>query len=569
MARFGMLPSLLEEGQPRRPWRRWLIFGLLILVLGVAARPVYRATKSWRAREMARKAEFHISQEQWEEAFRKSQAAYQLDPNEPATTRAVARLYTRLKQEQALVFWQSLLSLPVATADDRREYVELAMDLQRLELAEPELQRLLKDQPEEFANLRLASKFHIARGEDAAALGYVRQAASQRPDDSAVQLALIQLLLRSPTPEERQQAQEKLWTLSEGRAQVALDALVLLATQAQITRTDVEELVSRLSRHPLAKAEHQLLALEMQIRLAPASREALISDFVSVYRSVPREKQIALGRWLNRHALPKETTRLITSSAAASNKDLFLIRLDALAALKQWKEIRTELEDDAVPIEPWMRELYRARVAQELGDAVLAESHWRRVHVETAKEPQALIYIAQYAERTGFPKEATKAYRRLTQQGALARQAFLALIRLAEADGNTRVLREIMREMTASFPQDPAPRNDLAYLNLLLEENTESAVEMASRLVEEHPKMLAYRVTLALAHLRLNQPTQAREVFDSLNVNWPAVLPGWQAVHAAVLAANGQTHAARTITRMIAQERLKPEERALIKALKQ
>lgn len=567
MSKFGMLPSLLQSDKPRQRWRRWIIGAVVLLILAVLARPAYQATKRWRARDMAQKAEIHISQEQWEDAFRIAQAAYQLAPTEPSAIRAVARLYSRLQQDQAFSFWEALLALPESTPDDRRQYVELALDLKRTELAEPVLQQLLKDQPDDIGNLRLASKYHIAKGDEATALRYVKRAAELRPEDTAVQLALSQLLLRSPRQEERQQAAERLWTLSEGRNQAALEALTLLATQAPITKNDAEELINRLNRHPLAKAEHQLMALEIQIRLAPTRKPALIEDFVSVYKTVPREKQIALGRWLNRQSMFEPTVQLITSSAASMNKDMFLVRLDALAGLKRWKEVGTELAADPLPVEGWMRELYRARVAHELGDETKAEAHWRRVHLEAAKEPQALTYIAHYAERTGAPKEAAKAYRRLTQQTGMARPAFLALIRLAETEGNTRSLREIMREMTALFPQDPAPRNDLAYLNLLLDENVESARDIASRLLEENPNMLAYRITLSLAHLRLKQPAEARKLFESRTINWPAVLPGWQAVYGAVLASSGQTNAARAFSRMIPQQRLKPEERALLKPL--
>lgn len=344
MAKFGMLPSLLESDRPRQHWRRWVVLGIVLLIAAILARPAYRAVKGWRARDMARKAEIHTTQEQWEDAFRTAQAAYQLDPMEPAAIRAVARLYTKLRQDQAFGFWENLISLRQATPDDRREFAELALDLKRMDIAEIELNSLLKEQPDDIGNLRLASKLHIAKNDDSGALRYVKRAAELRPEDAAVQLALVQLLLRSPKQEERQQAAERLWNLSEGRTKAALEALTLLATQAPITRTDAEELINRLNRHPLAKADHQILALEMQIRLAPARKQSLVEDFVSLYKSVPREKQIAFGRWLNRQTMFDSTVQLITSSAASVNKDLFLARLDALAGMKRWKDVHSELE---------------------------------------------------------------------------------------------------------------------------------------------------------------------------------------------------------------------------------
>lgn len=567
MARFGMLPSLLRESSPRERWRWWAGVGLVLLAGLLAARPAYQASKRWRARTMAVEAERSIQAERWEEAFRQAQAAYQLVPTEPASVRAVAHLYTRLRQEQAFGFWESLLTLSAATEDDRLNYLELAIDLQRPDLAEPLLQRLLREAPDDLQHLRLASKFYLAQGDDAQALRFVQKAATQQPRDPAVQFALQRLLLRSTKLEERQQAVDKLWTLTEGRQELALDALVLLAGYAALPRHDLEELVTRLERHPLARPEHHILALELQIRLAPASRDSLIGDSVALYRTAPREKQVALGRWLNSQSQFAATVELISPKVASSHQDLFLVRLDALAGLRRWAEVGVALTPDSLPIEPWMRELYRARAAQELGDPSQAEFHWRRVHLDAAREPQALQYIATYADRIGATKEAAKAYRKLTEQRTLARPAYLALVRLAEQDGNTRSLREIMREMTSVFPQDPAPRNDLAYLNLLLGDNLTTARDTAAKLLDETPTQLAYRVTLALAQLRLQQPAEAKKLFEKQTVNWAGVLPGWQAVYSAVLLANGQTNAARAVARMIPAQKLKPEEKALLEGL--
>ena len=123
-------------------------------------------------------------------------------------------------------------------------------------------------------------------------------------------------------------------------------------------------------------------------------------------------------------------------------------------------------------------------------------------------------------------------------------------------------------ELARQLPQDPAPKNDLAYLNLLFSEKVDESMQAARELVAAVPDRAAYRTTLALACLRKKQPKEALAAYDQAEINWSTALPGWQAVRAAVLAANGREAEARELALTINWDRLKPEERALIRTLR-
>ena len=181
-----------------------------------------------------------------------------------------------------------------------------------------------------------------------------------------------------------------------------------------------------------------------------------------------------------------------------------------------------------------------------------------------SQRPETLLYVAQYAEKVGATEEALKAYRQLSKQPQSAAQAYLALIRLVEQKGDTRALRDLMKELIAAFPNDPAPRNDLAYLELLTKENIASAAEAAKTLVASRPEMLAYRTTLALAYLRMNDPKSAHALFRGVEVDWKTAPPSWRAVYAAVLAANGDIKSARQMVNQLPRQQLRAEERALV-----
>jgi hypothetical protein len=179
-------------------------------------------------------------------------------------------------------------------------------------------------------------------------------------------------------------------------------------------------------------------------------------------------------------------------------------------------------------------------------------------------DPETVFYVAQYAERLGMPDDAAKAYRLLTTVSGAERPGYLGLIRLTEQSGDTRALRDQVKEFAGRFPNEFELQNDLAYLDLLLGENVASAVENAARLVQRFPEFLSYRTTLALAHLRSRDPAAARKVYREISTDWKSAQPGWHAVYAAVLAASGEQALASTHAHEINIARLKTEERALI-----
>ena len=56
--------------------------------------------------------------------------------------------------------------------------------------------------------------------------------------------------------------------------------------------------------------------------------------------------------------------------------------------------------------------------------------------------------------------------------------------------------------------------------------------------------------------------------YDETKIDWSAALPGWQAVRAAVLATNGREEEARRLAASINWDRLKPQERDLVRTLR-
>lgn len=559
------------EVPPTEPFlpRHWLIWLAALAVLGLAfalaGRPIYRGLKTWRAHGFVAQAEQLIQQRKWLAAFDKARAAYQLSPADAKTLRLIARLEAAAGRPDAIIFWKNLIRIGKAMAVDRRELGEFALRVREFGAAFEQMDWLLAHEPAEFATLKFAAECAFVRGEPARAKEFCRKALRHRPADQGLQLLLARLLARSADIGEQVKARQAMRALAAGNDPAALEALALLAQLPSLPREDAEWAAERLLRHPQAKTEHDLLAVELQLRWHPERYEALVAGTTANYAKPGSTNLLALGRWLNRLGEHQRTVACIPSAAALQSQDLLLVRLDAMAALGRWAEISEVLEDKQTPLEPVLRDLFRARVAKELGQPEAAALLWRRVHLGASDKPAVWLYIAQYAERIGDADEAAKAWRRLTQDPNLGHTAYEALIQLGEREGNTRALREIMKEMTRAYPDEPEPRNDFAYLNGLLSEDLHAARDTAKRLVAENPNFLAYRTTLALTLWRLNEADAAAALYDGIELDWGAVLPGWQAVRVAVLGSTGKTNLARLAATRIPLNSLKPEERVLLR----
>jgi hypothetical protein len=78
---------------------------------------------------------------------------------------------------------------------------------------------------------------------------------------------------------------------------------------------------------------------------------------------------------------------------------------------------------------------------------------------------------------------------------------------------------------------------------------------------------MPHRTLLALAYLKQNRAADALAVYNNITLTRSALTPSALAVHAAVLAANGQTEEAKSEVEQMKIDNLLPEERALVEQL--
>lgn len=557
---------------PTRPrsWKKttlWITGGLLLLAAGWGARPLYHALKVRQAERILAQAEQLSRRQKWAEAEQKAEAALHLNPQDARAVRLMAHTLTRLQSPDAFAYWNVVLNAQTAGENDFLEAIRLALDLRRLDAAGVYLTEGLKRMP--FSNdiLRSAVRFCDLKGDHPDAIKLARTLLTRLPSDLEARLILARHLLALRQPDPSKEAKSVLWQTAQSNLPGAEAALVLLAYLPDLTKGEAEECRNKLTSLPNRNAHLDLVSFDLELRLKPQKRAEIINAALAKLSKGTPSELLSLTRWLNEKREFKKVSETLSLPAIQHSKDLFLVYLDAEAARGRWAELERILALPKPPLEPALVALYQARVAQELKKDRQAEQHWAQAQWLAGEDPALLSYVADYAGKVGATTEAVKAYRRLTKNPPTAAAAYLALVRLAEQKGDTRELRDLLREISRVFPEDPAPRNDLAYLELLQRENLPAATAVARRLFAERPQLLAHRTTLALAYLRMNDPQSAKALYQDLRLDWNQVLPGWRAVYAAVLAANGDLKGAKQQASSLSRQTLKPEERALVEPL--
>lgn len=528
-------------------------------------KPLLKEISRWRARRYATKAEIDLTAENWEAAQLKAQLAYRLRPDEPAAVRAVARLQSLTGNSKlALQFWDLLDDAKAMTVQDRRMRAEDLLRTGGLEDARREVERLLAESPSDPANLRLGAKWAATEKRFAQAMDFALRAQQLDPDNQQGKLLLGLLQCEAPRNGARETGLRTLFELVEDRGKPGLEALTFLANQRDHSPEKIALIVERLRSHPLASENHQLLAIELELAAHPDEREKVLDEALERYRAAPPAAQRTFGVWLNSKKEYERTLKIIPVEEAMKRKDFLLVTLDAMAQQKRWTEIQEILQGKGVPLDEIYAELFLARSAMELGQTTSADLHWRRAHVAAAPSVDNMWFLANYAEKIGQTDHAEKAFRSLTSNSATARPAYEGLLRMAEKRHDTVAIYDLLTEMSKRWPKDNSVRNDYVYFGLLRRDRLDEGLKAARQLVDETPGSLAHRTTLALAHLRLNDPTAALAVYRNLNIPWDKSSSSYRAVYAAVLGANGREDEARTHAGAVKLESLRPEERELI-----
>lgn len=553
----------LRDLSRRRMVRRVIVSALTVLVLlTVAGAIAFPRIKEWRARQFADKAVELLAAGNVQDAFNNASSAIQVGPSVPEAQRAYARVLLAAGRAEAAGFLQQLIDSGNATTQDRVDLAEAGLRFGDLGVAEREAFQLLQQGERTAEALLIVGRIRIAQQRIPDAMQALREAIEAGAGPEAA-LLLAKLDFAANTPESVAAAISLLEPLAGQGDQAGLEALVTLLSSPALRAPAARGWIEALRQHPLATDDHKFAAAAAELQVDPKGRAETISRIISDYRGGTPEQVAGLTRWLNQQREFDQVLTILPLEEALSRSDLFLIRLDAMAGRGDWKDIAELLERTNLPLQAPIVLLYRGRAARELGDEGESGTFYRRAVIEAAPTPDLMWYVIQYLERLGEETVLEQELIRLTNNPSTARQAFQALVPIIQRRQDAEELFQLYNRMVKALPADPVVQNDHRYFAALTGRRADESG--ARDLVAAEPRMLAYRITLALTQLKNGKPDAALAVFNGVSLDPAQIQPYQRAVLAAVLGANGRTDEARQLARSVPPESVSTAELEMIK----
>ena len=544
--------------------RRWIIIlgGFVVLILaGILA---YQVLKSNRAERFAAAGDAFAAQDKWNEAAVQYRVALELAPSSYRGLAGAARLATKADRPEALELWQRVMQLSKCTMRDRQDYADYLINTNRLSLAQKIIDPLLKKDPD-TRTLQLATRYARKMGDTVKALEFARLASKRAPDDDAARFQLAELLAQSMDPADQTEARKILWELAGKPSAYKKAALEALATAPELSSDERNRLLQELETLTPKNIKDDLLAADMRFQMHPDDAAKIYQEEIARWADGQTTELVDLARWLNAHQQADLVLANVPIDRAVQDNQLLLSRLDALATLQRWNDIDDVLDRSDVTLDPSVIESFRARTAQERNATLDAEVHWNHAISLASTDPYKLRFVANFAEQSRATAAALKAYDQLARFPEHADFAYLGIERVSQKTGETTTQRNAMAKIVERSPDDPNAADQLAYLNLLLNEEVDKNFAIAKKLAEQYPNRLAFRVTAALGYLRQHDGASALAQFKApAPIDWKKTLPSWRAVYAAALLASDRKDEAREIIKTIPRDRINSQERELI-----
>ncbi len=557
---------MIAFNTPASRWRLFWLLTVLATASGVLALGVYRGyayLKVWRADRLQQLAEKLRNENRWSEAYAKAQAAYALVPTHLATHRTLGRLCELLEPASALAYWKEAARLSADDKEDLQGQLRCLLALGDLAAASTLVQQLQECPPPQAETLQLLACYWQAVGDRDRALSSMRAILETADASPQAPLLYHQAALRLGHSEALKEAEALLWDLAENHPSLAPAAIRGLLEQRQHWVRPSSELGPLATRRCYRTREDRLLRRQVEMRLQSRPLESIWADALKEFQATdPAERFLAM-RWLFENGAMEPVADWFSTEEILLRQDTFLLYADALLALDRRQELRRLLDRPRLPVEAHIRFYFGARLARLEGQSESAWLYWRQAVDTAGSRSEALWFLVQASEALGWPEATRLSLQHITAIPFARRTAFAMLLNLAQSQGDSSEMLEILQKMRTEYPHDGAVRNDHIYLRLVLSLDREKAWQEAAALCAGEPNRLAYRMTYAFALYQQNALEAAVAIIEATPIDWKLASHRHRFLAALILRHSGQAARASLLLEGLAIDSLLPEEKKL------
>ena len=542
----------------------------LLIALGFAAKPAYRAFRGYRTDRSLEAAKVAASREDWITARDKARSVLLVRRNDFAAFRIWTRALIKLGEPRAYLAAAQLMADPRATREDRLEALRYIVSHAPQAVALSLYNSLPKDLSGQASFRAAIIPLLIQRGAIDVAEKGLREVA-QAPVAPDVRLELLHALCCQPSAQRVAEARRIFADLVADQANTeALAALLLLgAAPGGLAPGDpLPDLPEWLARQTKATASHRLLGMDPALAAQPESAEHWYQT--ASERFLASDPQ-ALGSWLLRHGQAEMAVRIL-ADPAKSNPDAYLCRLRALLVL-QWKsEIEEALAKPPAAVDPVEFEIVQARFAALRGDSIAANAAWTRAMNRAVFDTTRNRFIEVAAAANGcHAREATEnawvAAVRLGWGPLPMYRDLLPLYDSLATQGRSEDLLAVFRSLLSFEPFNPDLQHNFCYMALIHGLLTPAQVSATMTKLVGQRNQPGYHSTLMLAEMLAGRPADALTCLPKFR-NSKSVVPMMKtALEGTARILVGETETGTALLKEVDWRSFMPQERIVFRNL--
>lgn len=554
-----------RSGLFKRLTRHVTRFGLMVLlaalVVGAALYGGYRLLSKYRAGQMASGAQEYLGQGKVREALLRAQSALRLEPEGPDAWRSMAAVMESIGNPLALGCYEKLVTLGVATDDDRRNYVRAALRLGQSSMARRQAEVLSQGGDAGFLEF-VAAEEAMRRGQAAVAEQSLRKVPPASAAYREARLLLGQMLSAREEAEARAEALTVFRELSSGDGRVAAAALAAGLTSGVVPPEERATWAAQLETHPGGDEKTFLVVQSARLEAEPGARPQVLDTVMTYFADRGVERKTPAVIWLNSLQEYDLALRLLSSQEALSSTDAFVAWLDTLAGKGDWARVESALAGEKIPLQGVSLEMFRARAARMTGKEGAARQGYQRAVNAALRQPSQIGAVMAFLENDGQLDVLRETFVAGLAEPATAGSAKQGLLAIEKRSRDATKMRDLLNKLRDALPEDNDVKSEAIYYDLVL--GGRGLGSEAWRMREAEPENFARRAVHALAVLQEGFPEKAVRVFDGLSVRSDQITPEQKAIVVSVLAANGRMDQAQAMASTLDENDLTREEAEMV-----
>jgi tetratricopeptide (TPR) repeat protein len=552
--------------QPKRkPFNRWLIFGIAVVILAVGGVFGWRAFLDVRQKRIVEKARSFLEKKDYGQALIATQWALQVNPRNVEVNRMMAELAEVADSSQAVFWHRAVTELEPGVLENHLKWAESGLRHNSPAMAEQALASVPQDGKRTAAFHEMAGRVAQAQNQTESATAHFAEAAKIEPQNEKYQIALAAVRVESPEPAVRDEARAEIARFKE-KPEYRRQACRLLI-QDHFRHNQWKEgflVATELQATPDALFEDRMLLLDLLRKFNRPELHAYLMDLQDYAVRNP-ENVATLVTWLNRNTMAlvaADWSKRLPEDVRTRNPVPAAIA-ESYANLKNWPVVKTMVVEGNWDYSDFMRLALFARALREEGDQLGSRNQWNNAVRAASARPEALEQLTRFAAASKWDAESMDLLWQVARGKSNPQWALAALQQEYASKRNARgMLNVAARQLELDSGNIPA-QNNVASFSLLLNMNVERAVALARGAYRKLPENPIVATTYGFAMHTAGNTEEGLKIYRSIPKE---VLrePSVAVCYAVLLAYGGSIDEAAEYLDLAEQGSLFAEERDLV-----